>query len=107
MRADSEQAEKIAKLNKGRLLVDGGSEAIFSGAVPPLLALMLWYGTWLSTVDAYGTVSYSGNYDNDADCTGGFQFGAHVVESFMVPLLVVFTGAGMLGQTLSDLVRLL
>ena len=79
---------KDAAKKRARHITAAMWDAIANGGIPPLLALMIWYGTYLGDQGMLGPTSAPGT-----ECDGGIRFVAPRVEKTMVPVLVgMFTG---------------
>jgi ATP-binding cassette subfamily B (MDR/TAP) protein 1 len=97
--AYSQRVLLVAKKARARHMVSAVSVALLEGITPPLIALMVWYGTWLSSVGAMGDVTASGS----TLCSGGLSTGMEIIERIMVPMMVTFYASTSIGSTLGNM----
>lgn len=104
----ADRVRLMAQKAKARHMVTALGDALFCGAVPPLIALMVWYGSWLSSTGAMGSLGGVGSMPSAAasSCTGGLSIGAELIEGIMVPMMVVFYASASIGNTLGNMTDL-
>ena len=101
LEAYSRRVLLVAKKARAGHVVSAVSMAFLEGTTPPMVALMVWYGTWLASVGAMGDVATSAG--TGSSCSGGLSSGMEIIERIMVPMMVTFYASAYIGSTLGNM----